>query len=136
MAKEHLQQAVDTIRRLASAQEYADLADGELLKRFLTRRDHAAFEAIVRRYGPMILGVCRRVSLSTSDAEDAFQAVFLVLLRKGATIKQPELLGNWLYGVAFKTARAAHTAAQRRRKKEGQVTPQAIRSSLQTSQAS
>ena len=123
MAKEHLQQAVDTIRRLASAQEYADLADGELLKRFLTRRDHVAFEAIVRRYGSMILGVCRRASTNSSDAEDAFQAVFLVLLRKGATIKQPELLGNWLYGVAFKTARAARAAVQRRRKKEGQVTP-------------
>ena len=123
MAKESLQQAVDTIRKLAAVQEYADLADSVLLERFLTGREEAAFETLVRRYGSMILGVCRRILRNTSDAEDAFQAVFLVLLRKASTIKRRDLLGNWLYGVAYQTARAARAATQRRRAKEGHVTP-------------
>src|SRR5438046_2221611 len=79
-------------------------SDGQLLELFLTRRDEAAFDTLVRRHGPMILGVCRRVLKNSHDAEDAFQATFLVLVRKAATIHPRELVGHWLYGVAYRTA--------------------------------
>src|SRR5262245_26565291 len=77
-----------------------------------------AFEALVERYGSMVLGVCRRVLTDTHDAEDAFQAVFLVLARKANTISPPGTVGGWLYGVAVRTARKAKTAAARRRRRE------------------
>ena len=124
MVKEHLQQAVDTIRKLATAQEYTGSCPmGFCWSDFSPPGIRLLLsETLVRRYGPMILGVCRRILQNSADAEDAFQAVFLVLLRKGASIARRELLGNWLYGVAYKTARAARAATQKRRGKEGQVT--------------
>lgn len=97
--------------------------DGQLLDCFLERREEAAFAALVRRHGPMVLGVCRRVLRHPQDAEDAFQATFLVLIRKAATIGRPELLGNWLYGVAYRTALEARATASRRRMRERQVDP-------------
>jgi RNA polymerase sigma factor (sigma-70 family) len=95
--------------------------DGKLLESFIGRRDEAAFAALVRRHGPMVLGVCRRVLNNAADAEDAFQATFLVLVRKATSIGRSELLGNWLYGVAYRTALAARAAAVKRRAKERQV---------------
>src|SRR5579884_1115666 len=95
--------------------------DEELLDRFVSQRDAAAFETLVRRHGPMVLGVCRRLLQHPKDAEDAFQATFLVLVRKAASLGQRELLGNWLYGVAYRTALDARAAAMRRRKREKQV---------------
>ena len=83
------------------------LSDGESLARFVERRDASAFEAIVERYGPLVWGVCRRVLREHHDAEDAFQATFLVLARKAASVWPREKLGNWLYGVAFQTAMKA-----------------------------
>ena len=98
-----------------------DTSDKDLLKRFLDSREEAAFEALVRRHGPMILAVCQRVLRESHDIEDAFQATFLVLVRKAAAIGRPELLGNWLYGVAYRTARKARANAARRQAYEKQV---------------
>jgi RNA polymerase sigma factor (sigma-70 family) len=94
------------------------LTDGQLLESFLARREEAAFEALVRRHGPMVLSVCRRVLRHAQDAEDAFQATFLVLVRKAASIQPRELVGNWLYGVAYRTALKARTSTARRRARE------------------
>jgi RNA polymerase sigma-70 factor (ECF subfamily) len=84
--------------------------DGELLERSLGRGDGAAFDALLRRHGTMVWALCRRVLGDCPDAEDAFQATFLVLVRKGGSLDRPELVGNWLYGVAWRTARKARTA--------------------------
>src|SRR5262245_15444744 len=97
------------------------LCDGELLGRYVDRRDEAALAALVNRHGPMVWGVCRR-QLSQHDAEDAFQAAFIVLVRKAASIAQREAVGNWLYGVAHQTALQARRSAARRRAREVQVT--------------
>src|SRR4029077_17976075 len=87
----------------------------------IERRDEAAFEALVRRHGPMVFGVCRRVLGSVHDAEDAFQATFLVFVRKAAAIVERESVGSWLYGVAHRTAQAALARAGRRSAREKQV---------------
>ena len=97
------------------------LSDGQLLDRFVEKREEAVCEAIVRRHGPMVWGVCRRILRDHHDAEDAFQATFLVLARKAASIKIREKLGNWLFGVAHQTAMKARSARARRRGREGQV---------------
>jgi RNA polymerase sigma factor (sigma-70 family) len=114
---------LEPFRRAALLQDGGGMTDGQLLEYFLRHRDEAAFEALVRRHGPMVLGVCRRVLHHPQDAEDAFQATFLVLVRKAASLGRPELLGNWLYGVAYRTARDARAAAARRRARERQVSP-------------
>lgn len=123
MAKGPMQSVLQHIRSLVVAQEAAGLADSPLLERFLTQRDEAAFEALVRRHGPMVMGVCRRVLRNPDDAEDAFHATFLVLVRKAGSIAKRQLLGNWLYGVAYRTARAARSAVERRRAKEAKAVP-------------
>src|SRR6266404_306181 len=80
-------------------------SDEELLGCYVERGDEAAFAVIVRRHGPMVMGVCRRVLVDREEAEDAFQATFLVLVRKAAAITTRRLLANWLYGVAYNIAR-------------------------------
>lgn len=95
--------------------------DRQLLKRFATAHDESAFEMLVQRHGPIVLGVCRRLLRDDHSAEDAFQATFLVLVRKAASIQRPELLGNWLYGVAFRIASRARRNAARRSETERQV---------------
>jgi RNA polymerase sigma factor (sigma-70 family) len=96
------------------------VSDGRLLDDFRARRDEAAFEALLRRHGPMVLGVCRRVLRQQEDAEDAFQATFLVLARKAASIRT-QAVGNWLYGVAYRTAMKARAMTAKRRIKERQA---------------
>jgi RNA polymerase sigma factor (sigma-70 family) len=82
----------------------AELSDGQLLELFLAHRDEAAFEVLVRRHGPMVLGVCQRVLRNVHDVDDAFQATFLVLVRKAHSIVPRENVANWLFGVAYRTA--------------------------------
>ncbi|HEX3450811.1 MAG TPA: sigma factor, partial [Isosphaeraceae bacterium] len=106
------------IDRLYREGTLAGLGDGQLLERYLTRRDEAAFRALVDLHGPMVLGLCRRVLRDPRDIEDAFHATFLVLIRKAPTIRDRGLLANWLYGVAYRVARRARTHTLRRRERE------------------
>ncbi|HLW64096.1 MAG TPA: sigma-70 family RNA polymerase sigma factor [Gemmataceae bacterium] len=101
----------------------AELTDAELLERFTRARDERAFALLVERHGPLVWSVCRRILGSAQDAEDAFQATFLVLVRRADSLQNPELLGSWLYGVASRTARKARAQAGRRQRQERQATP-------------
>src|SRR4051794_40947773 len=89
---------IQYLRAAALPRDGLGQTDGQLLERFLAQRDGAAFAALVRRHGPMVLGVCRRVLHDPHDAEDAFQATFLVLVRRAAAVAPREAVGNWLYG--------------------------------------
>lgn len=104
--------------RSAGPGDEFDVSDASLLEQFSTRRDETAFATLVNRHGPMVQGVCRRILGDAHAAEDVFQAVFLVLVRKCATIRRPELLANWLYGVAFRIARKARIKAIRNEARE------------------
>src|SRR5215472_14707732 len=84
-----------------------DLSDAQLLEAFFARREGEAFEVLLRRHGPMVLGVCRRVLRSAHDAEDAFQATFIVLVCKASSVASRESVGSWLHGVAYRTAQKA-----------------------------
>jgi RNA polymerase sigma factor (sigma-70 family) len=100
--------------------------DCELLEQFVQRKDEAAFAALVRRHGPMVFSVCRRVLHQSEDTEDAFQATFLVLARKAAHLKRPELLANWLYGVAYRTAQHARDRTARRHQREREAASMSV----------
>src|ERR1700681_777846 len=97
------------------------LPDGQLLARFVAGQDEAAFAALVRRHGRMVLGVCRRVLRHSQDAEDVFQATFLILARKARSVLNREAIGSWLYRVAFRAAQEARAMRARRRAKEKQM---------------
>jgi RNA polymerase sigma factor (sigma-70 family) len=99
----------------------APRSDRELLDRFHRLQDQEAFEQLVRRHGPMVLNVCRRILVHAHDAEDAFQATFLVLVRKAGSLRNPELLANYLYGVAYRVARKARTRIARQSQCERQA---------------
>ena len=106
--------AVSQLRRLATARDN----DVSLLNRFLTESDTDAFSELVRRHGPMVLGVCRRVLGNSTDADDAFQAVFLVLARKGPPARTDRPIANWLFGVARFAALRLRDKDRRRHKHE------------------
>src|SRR5689334_15596928 len=114
MASGRLQSLMQLLRSTALAGDDTS-ADGALLRRFVAKRDETAFAALVERHGPMVLGVCRRVLRNASDADDAFQAAFIVLACKARSIARPELLSTWLYRVAFRAALRARAATARRR---------------------
>jgi RNA polymerase sigma factor (sigma-70 family) len=113
------------VRQLESLFEggsMAGLTDRQLLERYTAggreAAGEAAFAALVGRHGPMVLGVCRQLLGDAQNAEDTFQAVFVVLAQKARSIRDPDLLGNWLYGVAIRTARCARQQIGRRRRRE------------------
>jgi DNA-directed RNA polymerase specialized sigma24 family protein len=122
MAANHTNKVIQQLRRAALLQDGAGLTDAQLLDVYISRREEAALTALVRRHGPMVWGVCRRILHNYHGAEDAFQAAFLVFVRKAALIACPELLANWLYGVAHQTALKARATIAKRRTRERQVT--------------
>jgi RNA polymerase sigma factor (sigma-70 family) len=118
-----LARVLQDIRRTAIVSGAVPISDAQLLDAFVKNGDEAGFEALVRRYGPMVHSVCRRLLHHTHDAEDAFQVTFLVLARKAPSLRRREAVGNWLYGVAVRTALHARTRAARRRVKEAEIRP-------------
>src|SRR5262245_1494457 len=100
------------------ADDGSGLTDGQLLRRFVEGRDEIAFAVLVRRHGPMVLGVCRRMLRHDTDADDAFQATFLVMVRRAGSVRPEQGVGGWLYGVARRTALKARALAARRRAHE------------------
>ncbi|MCI0380154.1 MAG: sigma-70 family RNA polymerase sigma factor [Gemmataceae bacterium] len=123
MESNSLETVVERIRRAVGQREGEPLSDAELLDRFIQSRDPAAFEALMRRHGPMVLAVCRRVLRNEADAEDALQATFVVLVRKASSITPRSFVGNWLYGVAYKAALKAQAMNRTRLRKERAARP-------------
>jgi RNA polymerase sigma factor (sigma-70 family) len=109
------------LRRLVAGPDVPEPTDRELLHAFCTANDQAAFTVLVRRHGPLVWGVCRHALGHVQDAEDAFQATFLVLARKAASIRKGEALVSWLHGVAWRTAMSAKRNAARRRTHEARA---------------
>jgi RNA polymerase sigma factor (sigma-70 family) len=108
------------LRQLLGAQA-EDQTDGQLLERFVSQREEAAFALLVRRHGPLVLGLCRRLLGNAADAHDAFQATFLVLVRKAHALDKRGSLAGWLYAVAYRVAVRARARAARRRDCERQA---------------
>src|SRR5262245_39212768 len=121
MTARNLRVALGRLRRLAATPGGADPTDRQLLQRFAASRDEDAFEALLLRHGPLVLGVCRRVLGQEQDAEDAFQATFLVLARKAATTRWQDSVAHWLYEVAHRLASEARVRSARRRAREGRA---------------
>src|SRR5262249_48556981 len=99
------------LNELSARSEGRSLADGELLKRFVGHQEQAAFAALVQRHGPLVWRVCRAVLRHDQDAEDAFQATFVILAQKAASLRDPRSLSAWLHGVASQVARRAQRGA-------------------------
>jgi RNA polymerase sigma factor (sigma-70 family) len=118
MADERLGTLIRHLRRAVAPPPAVGPRDAQLLERFLKDRDETAFELLLWRHGPMVLCTCRRVLQNAADVEDAFQATFLVLLRKGRSVNRGEALGAWLYRVAYRVALRARAAAARRARRE------------------
>src|SRR5947209_6341060 len=123
MTRANASAALCHFRRLLAAEHCEKLPDADLLDRFLSERSEEAFAALVRRHGGLVLGVCRRVLHQSQDAEDVFQAAFLVLARKAASIRRQESVGSWLYRVALRLAHKARAGIAQRRQRESEVPP-------------
>jgi RNA polymerase sigma factor (sigma-70 family) len=122
MASGQLDLVLRHIRKMVvGADANRDWTDQDLLGRFAAHQEEAVFEALMQRHGPMVLGVCQRVLSHAQDAEDVFQATFLVLARKAKSIRKQASLGSWLYGVAFRLALKLKASAARRRARERRV---------------
>src|SRR5262245_34406953 len=121
MTTNPMAELIQQLRRTVLLRDGAGLTDGQLLEAYITRCDEAALSALVLRHGPMVWGVCRRVLDNHHDAEDAFQATFLVLVRKATSVKPKEMVANWLYGVAHQTALKARATLSTRNGRERQV---------------
>jgi RNA polymerase sigma factor (sigma-70 family) len=122
MATAQMDTVLRHLRRAVLRRDGAGWTDTQLLASFIDQKDEAAFEALVRRHGPMVFGVCRRVVRNHHDAEDAFQATFLVLARKAASVRPRARVANWLHGVALRTALKAKAMTAKRQGREKQVT--------------
>jgi RNA polymerase sigma factor (sigma-70 family) len=122
MPTKGMNRVIQHLRRVVLLQDGAGLTDGQLLRIYLENGDETAFAALVRRHGPMVWGVCRRVLGNHQDAEDAFQATFLVLVRRAACVVPREMVANWLYGVARQTSLKARAMAAKRKTRERQMT--------------
>jgi RNA polymerase sigma factor (sigma-70 family) len=109
------------LRRILARPDAGGSSDTQLLQRFVQGRDESAFELLVWRHGPMVLGVCRRLLRDEHDAEDAFQATLLILARKAGSIGKRESVGSWLYKVAYRVALRAREGALRRAQRERPV---------------
>src|SRR5215467_2848865 len=120
MATSQMSEVIQHLRRTVLLREGAGLTDGQLLEDYLSRRDEAALEALVRRHALMVWGVCRRLLANHHDAEDAFQATFLILVRKAADVPR-QAVANWLYGVARQTAARLRATKALRGRRERQV---------------
>ena len=114
----HHRLAMPDLGRIFRGEAVAGLSEWQLLERYLERRDEVAFEALVARHGPMVLGVCRRMLADRTDVEDAFQATFLVLVRRARHLGPRDAIGPWLYGVATRVALQSRSQAARRRRVE------------------
>jgi RNA polymerase sigma factor (sigma-70 family) len=121
MARQSYGIVQEQIERLLQRGSLAGFSESQLLERYVTQRDELAFEALVARHGPMVLGVCRRVLHNGQAAEDAFQATFLVLLRKGPSLDRGKPLANWLYTVAYRLALRIRAVEARRLRGEAQA---------------
>lgn len=121
MKGRHLLPIVGYLRDLMNAGPESADSDGQLLHRFITHREEAAFTTLVQRHGPLVWGVCRRVLRDVSQAEDSFQATFLVLVRKAASIVKRDSLRSWLYSVAFSIAQRARARAERQASRERSI---------------
>jgi RNA polymerase sigma factor (sigma-70 family) len=106
------------IQRLFRGGTASGLTEWQLLRRYVAEGDASAFEVLLSRHGPMVLGVCRRMLDDPTDVEDAFQATFLVLVRRAGALREHDVLGLWLYGVAFRVALRARSASSLRRRRE------------------
>jgi RNA polymerase sigma factor (sigma-70 family) len=121
MAQPHPNSFLNHLRHLLGIVPEAALTDGQLLERFLTDRDETAVDVLVRRYGPLVFGVCRRVLHNAHAAEDAFQATFLILIRKASSLDRDKPLGSWLYTVAYRLALSARGNQLRRERREAEA---------------
>ena len=121
MAAVALASVLQHLRTLAHAKAYEESSDRQLLELFLAEREEAAFVALLKRHGPMVLQVCRRIQGNPHDAEEVFQATFLLFARKAGSISKPESLASWLHGVAHRLALEAKAQATRRQAYEKQA---------------